>query len=65
MCSTDLSELEWSHSMLTLLVSCVQAMARDEENYYQDTPKQIARKIRVFRSIPEQYSAYLASKAAL
>lgn len=51
--------------MLTLLVSCVQAMARDEENYYQDTPKQIARKIRVFRSIPEQYSAYLASKAAL
>ncbi|KAL8579018.1 hypothetical protein ACOMHN_035957 [Nucella lapillus] len=40
------------------------AMARDEENYYQDTPKQIARKIRVFRSIPEQYSAYLASKSS-
>eukprot|EP00745_Piridium_sociabile_P002384 TRINITY_DN114624_c0_g1_i1.p1 TRINITY_DN114624_c0_g1~~TRINITY_DN114624_c0_g1_i1.p1 ORF type:complete len:171 (-),score=51.59 TRINITY_DN114624_c0_g1_i1:172-684(-) len=38
------------------------AMARDEENYYQDTPKQIARKIRVFRSVPEQYNAYLASK---
>ncbi|KAK7110184.1 nucleolar protein 16-like [Littorina saxatilis] len=40
------------------------AMARDAENYYQDTPKQIARKIRVFRSIPEQYNAYLASKAS-
>ena len=49
---------------MSLLVSCVQAMARDEKNYYQDTPKQIARKIRVFRSIPEQYNAYLASKAA-
>ena len=50
--------------VMSLLVSCVQAMARDEKNYYQDTPKQIARKIRVFRSIPEQYNAYLASKAA-
>lgn len=37
------------------------AMSRDELNYFQDTPKQIGRKIRLFRSIPEQYNAYLAS----
>ena len=39
-----------------------QAMARDEKNYYQDTPKQIRRKILTFKSIPEQYNAYLSSK---
>jgi len=40
------------------------AMARDERNYYQDTPKQIRRKIATFRSIPEQYAAYLRSKSS-
>ncbi|XP_076461203.1 nucleolar protein 16-like [Babylonia areolata] len=49
-------------SMLEKYGDDYKAMARDEENYYQDTPKQIARKIRVFRSIPQQYSAYLNSK---
>ena len=39
-----------------------QAMARDHRNYYQDTPKQIRRKILTFKGIPEQYNAYLASK---
>lgn len=40
------------------------AMARDSRNYYQDTPKQIKRKINKFKSIPDQYNAYLRSKEA-
>jgi hypothetical protein len=40
----------------------LQAMARDERNYYQDTPKQIKRKITTFKGIPSQYRAYLQSK---
>ncbi|XP_061171604.1 uncharacterized protein LOC133181079 [Saccostrea echinata] len=40
------------------------AMARDRRNYYQDTPKQIKRKIKAFMNIPEQYNAYLATKAS-
>jgi len=39
------------------------AMARDERNYYQDTPKQIRRKILTFKSIPEQYKEYLHSRS--
>ncbi len=37
-------------------------MARDEKNYYQDTPKQIRKKIMTFKSIPQQYNAYLKAK---
>ncbi|XP_007442328.1 nucleolar protein 16 [Python bivittatus] len=38
------------------------AMARDEKNYYQDTPKQIKRKINVYkRFYPEEYQAFIAS----
>ncbi|XP_068186782.1 nucleolar protein 16 [Antennarius striatus] len=37
-------------------------MARDEKNYYQDTPKQIRRKINEYkRCHPEQYHAFMAS----
>lgn len=39
-------------------------MARDDKNYYQETPKQIRRKIRTFMNIPDQYKAYLKSKEA-
>ncbi|XP_013920921.1 PREDICTED: nucleolar protein 16 [Thamnophis sirtalis] len=38
------------------------AMARDEKNYYQDTPKQIKRKINVYkRFYPEEYQVFIAS----
>uniref|UniRef100_A0A8C8RX76 Nucleolar protein 16 n=1 Tax=Pelusios castaneus TaxID=367368 RepID=A0A8C8RX76_9SAUR len=37
-------------------------MARDEKNYYQDTPKQIKRKINVYkRFYPEEFQAFMAS----
>jgi len=38
------------------------AMARDERNYYQETPKQIQRKINRFKSIPEMYRLYTEAK---
>ncbi|XP_042309692.1 nucleolar protein 16 [Sceloporus undulatus] len=38
------------------------AMARDEKNYYQDTPKQIKRKINVYkRFYPEEYKTFVDS----
>ena len=37
-------------------------MAKDDKNYYQDTPKQIRKKIQTFKSIPSQYNAYLKAK---
>ncbi|XP_048346416.1 nucleolar protein 16 [Sphaerodactylus townsendi] len=38
------------------------AMARDEKNYYQDTPKQIKSKINVYKRIyPEEYQAFCTS----
>ncbi|XP_062977023.1 nucleolar protein 16 [Elgaria multicarinata webbii] len=38
------------------------AMARDEKNYYQDTPKQIKRKINVYkRFYPEEYQTFVAT----
>lgn len=37
-------------------------MARDEKNYYQDTPKQIKRKIGVYKNFyPEEYKDFVAS----
>ncbi|KAL2299276.1 hypothetical protein Nmel_013926 [Mimus melanotis] len=37
-------------------------MARDEKNYYQDTPKQIKRKINVYKNFyPEEYKNFIAS----
>ena len=42
--------------------SVFQAMARDPKNYYQDTPKQIKRKIALFKQMPEQYNKYLEDK---
>lgn len=40
-------------------------MARDEKNYYQDTPKQIKRKINEYkRSHPAHYEAFMSSLEA-
>ncbi|XP_029375431.1 nucleolar protein 16 [Echeneis naucrates] len=40
------------------------AMARDEKNYYQDTPKQIKRKIDEYkRCHPKEYEAFISSLA--
>ncbi len=37
-------------------------MARDEKNYYQDTPKQIKRKVELYkRCHPEEYAAFFAT----
>ncbi|XP_072257100.1 nucleolar protein 16 [Pyxicephalus adspersus] len=39
------------------------AMARDEQNYYQDTPKQIMRKINLYkRHHPQEYQALIESR---
>ncbi|KAM3934697.1 nucleolar protein 16 [Leptodactylus fuscus] len=39
------------------------AMARDDQNYYQDTPKQIQRKINLYRRHhPSEYEALLKSR---
>ncbi|XP_013859524.1 nucleolar protein 16 [Austrofundulus limnaeus] len=41
------------------------AMARDEKNYYQDTPKQIRRKINEYqRCHPQHYQAFMSSLSA-
>lgn len=43
----------------------LQAMARDEKNYYQDTPKQIKRKINEYmRCHPDDFDAFMDSLAA-
>ncbi|XP_073476630.1 nucleolar protein 16 [Aquarana catesbeiana] len=39
------------------------AMARDEQNYYQDTPKQIMRKVNLYKHHhPKEYQTLLASR---
>lgn len=44
------------------LLASPQAMARDEKNYYQDTPKQIKRKINEYKRFhPEHYGAFMES----
>lgn len=51
----------WGHSSDVLSPSS-QEMARDEKNYYQDTPKQIKRKINVYKNFyPEEYKDFIAS----
>ncbi|XP_041808987.1 nucleolar protein 16 [Chelmon rostratus] len=61
--SSDL--IEYVQHMIREHNDNYKAMARDEKNYYQDTPKQIKRKINEYkRCHPEHYDAFISSLAA-
>ncbi|XP_029942481.1 nucleolar protein 16 [Salarias fasciatus] len=58
--SSDL--LEFVQHMIRQHGDDIKAMARDEKNYYQDTPKQILRKIREYRRChPDHYQDFMRS----
>uniref|UniRef100_A0A8C1UUL9 Nucleolar protein 16 n=2 Tax=Cyprinus carpio TaxID=7962 RepID=A0A8C1UUL9_CYPCA len=59
-CSTDMTE--YVQYMVKEHNEDYKAMARDEKNYYQDTPKQIKRKVEFYkRCHPKEYAAFIAS----
>ncbi|KAF0022766.1 nucleolar protein 16 [Scophthalmus maximus] len=61
--SSDL--IEYVQYMIRQHKDNYKAMARDEKNYYQDTPKQIKRKINDYkRCHPQHHDAFLDSLAA-
>ncbi|XP_028276506.1 nucleolar protein 16 [Parambassis ranga] len=61
--SSDL--IEYVQYMIREHKDDYKAMARDEKNYYQDTPKQIKRKINEYRRChPQHYEAFVGSLAA-
>lgn len=61
--STDMTE--YVQYMIREHNDDFKAMARDEKNYYQDTPKQIRRKVERYRRFhPDQYSAFMESVKA-
>ncbi|KAM6907366.1 nucleolar protein 16 [Xenentodon cancila] len=58
--SSDL--IEYVQHMIREHKDNYKAMARDEKNYYQDTPKQIKRKINEYkRCHPQHYDAFIKS----
>ncbi|XP_051955805.1 nucleolar protein 16-like [Xyrauchen texanus] len=62
-CSSDMIEyvqrMVWEHN------EDYKAMARNEKNYYQDTRKQIKKKVELYkRCHPEVYAAFIASLLA-
>ncbi|KAB5548652.1 hypothetical protein PHYPO_G00058050 [Pangasianodon hypophthalmus] len=62
-CSTDI--IEFVQHMIREYGEDYKAMARDEKNYYQDTPKQIKRKVDLYkRCHPEEHAAFAASLQA-
>ncbi|XP_059208377.1 nucleolar protein 16 [Centropristis striata] len=61
--SSDL--IEYAQYMIREHKDNFKAMARDEKNYYQDTPKQIKRKINEYkRCHPQHYEAFINSLAS-
>lgn len=59
-CSNDLTE--FVQHMIREYNEDYKAMARDEKNYYQHTPKQIKRKVELYkRCHPQDYAAFVAS----
>ncbi|XP_069572571.1 nucleolar protein 16 [Brachyistius frenatus] len=65
-CKTLSSDLiEYVQYMIREHKDDCKAMARDEKNYYQDTPKQIRRKINEYKRCHRQhYDAFMGSLAA-
>ncbi|KAL6470346.1 hypothetical protein MHYP_G00214650 [Metynnis hypsauchen] len=62
-CSSDL--IEFVQHMIREYNEDYKAMARDEKNYYQDTPKQIKRKVDSYKRYhPKEYEAFIASLQA-
>ncbi|XP_022616587.1 nucleolar protein 16 [Seriola dumerili] len=60
--SSDL--IEYVQYMIREHSDDYKAMARDEKNYYQDTPKQIKRKINEYKRCHQQhYNAFISSLA--
>lgn len=58
--SSDL--IEYVQYMIREHKDNYKAMARDEKNYYQDTPKQIKRKINEYqRCHPDHYNTFMRS----
>ncbi|MEQ2254625.1 Nucleolar protein 16 [Ilyodon furcidens] len=61
--SSDL--IEYVQYMIREHKDNYKTMARDEKNYYQDTPKQIKRKINEYkRCHPQHYEAFISSLTA-
>ncbi|KAJ8348427.1 hypothetical protein SKAU_G00270160 [Synaphobranchus kaupii] len=61
--STDM--IEYVQYMIREHNDNFKGMARDEKNYYQDTPKQIRRKVELYKRFhPGQYSAFMESLKA-
>ncbi|XP_077960054.1 nucleolar protein 16 [Gasterosteus aculeatus] len=65
-CKTLSSDLiEYAQYMIREHNDDFKAMAQDEKNYYQDTPKQIKRKINEYmRCHPDDFDAFMDSLAA-
>ncbi|XP_015250157.1 nucleolar protein 16 [Cyprinodon tularosa] len=65
-CKTLSSDLiEYVQHMIREHKDNYKAMARDEKNYYQDTPKQIKRKINEYKRCHQQhYEAFMSSLSA-
>ncbi|XP_027033004.2 nucleolar protein 16 [Tachysurus fulvidraco] len=62
-CSTDL--IEFVQHMIREHGEDYKAMARDEKNYYQDTPKQIKRKVDLYkRCHADEHAVFLDSLKA-
>ncbi|KAG9265911.1 nucleolar protein 16 [Astyanax mexicanus] len=62
-CSNDLTE--FVQYMIREHNEDYKAMAKDEKNYYQHTPKQIKRKVELYkRCHPQDYGAFIASLQA-
>lgn len=55
-------QVQWITYLMDKYDTDYKAMVKDKKNYYQETWKQIKRKIEMFKNVPEQYSKYLASK---